>query len=60
MEVENGVKPVWAVGLKRSGLYYEGFVDNLEDTLHGGTSTMYYHHLWHQDFQEVTSNDSSP
>ena len=32
-EVENSVPPVWAVGLKRSGLYYEGLVDNLEDTL---------------------------
>ena len=30
---ENSVRPVWALGLKRSGLYYEGFVDNLEDTL---------------------------
>ena len=33
MEIENSARPVWAVGLKMSGLYYEGFVDNLEDTL---------------------------
>ena len=32
-EIENSVQPSWALGLKRSGLYYEGFVDNLEDTL---------------------------
>ena len=30
---EDSARPTWAVGLKRSGLYYEGFVDNLEDTL---------------------------
>ena len=29
----DGVQPAWALGLKRSGLYYEGFIDNLEDTL---------------------------
>ena len=30
---EDSARPAWAVGLKRSGLYYEGFVDNLENTL---------------------------
>ena len=25
-----------------------------------GTSTMYYHHLWHQDFEEVSGNHNSP
>ena len=29
----DSVQPAWALGLKRSGLYYEGFIDNLEDTL---------------------------
>ena len=29
----DSVQPAWALGLKSSGLYYEGFVDNLEDTL---------------------------
>ena len=30
---EDSVQPAWALGLKRSGLYYDGFVDNLADTL---------------------------
>ena len=25
--------PSWAKGLQKSGLYYEGFVDNLDETL---------------------------
>ena len=33
MAVEKSAQPDWAVRLKRSGLYYEGFVDSLEDTL---------------------------
>ena len=30
---EDYVQPICALGLKRSGLYYEGFVDYLEGTL---------------------------
>ncbi len=52
----DSVQPAWAlyIGLKRSGLYYEGFVDNLEDTM--AASPVYIfkvvnesrlHHHWH-------------
>lgn len=30
---EASVQPAWALGLIRSGLYYDGFVDILEETL---------------------------
>ena len=30
---EDSVQPAWVLGLNRSGLYYKGFLDNLEDTL---------------------------
>ena len=56
LAIGNSVQPVWALGLKRSGVYYKGFVG----TYTWGTLTMYYHHLWYQDFKEVSGNHSSP
>ena len=33
MMAHHSEHPAWARGLKKCGLYYEGFVDDLEDTL---------------------------